>query len=363
MTTHLLSFDASQLKRTRTVQHSAGLFSCAFDSASGRLVAGAIDGRILTWGYPDFADPTPFAWQHRSYVYALAALPKQRLLVSAGYDKKLVWWDPIGGVPLRETNLPGRPQQIAASADERTLAVVDDDRRLLLFDVESGELRAQHVGHAEYTPKMLPSTVYAVAFSPHGEWVATGDRGGTVLVRETSTGVVVRSLSAPRFYADFRVMPDGKPADGEYELGGVRMLAFAPDGRTLIVGGMADYDPNSAATDGKMGIVAFDVATGNELFATKLAKDQGYLQAACFHPSGLLAAAGGGGTAGDAGVGALCVFDLAKPDAPTVHSLEMTVRGLAFSPGADAVLVVGMHKKAVDGQIEVWSLPKEDGTS
>lgn len=345
---------AKRLRNTQTVTHSAGLFSGVFDSTSQRFVGGTIDGRLVAWPYPDFTEPAIFDWRHRGYVSGLAILAQQRRLVSAGTDGRLVWWDPIAGIPLREIAVGARPMAVAVSTDERLLAVVDDDRWLRLFDAQTGTLVAAHEGHPEWTVKHTPSSLYCVAFSPDGRLVASGDRTGLVLLRETATGQVVHSLSATRFYSDFRRKPDGSPNDGEYELGGVRMLTFSQDGQMLIAGGMADYDPNSAATDGNMGLVGFSVESGEQLFATVLSGEKGYLQTAAIHPSGMLIAAGGGGTAGDTGVGTICMLDLNEPEKPVAHSLEMTVRAVSLTPDADQVLIAGMLKTAVAGQVEVW---------
>jgi WD40 repeat protein len=349
------AFDPQKLRRTATARHACGLFAAAYDPVSQRVVAGGVDGRLVAWDPARWAEPpVAFHWQHRSYVYAVAALPAQQQVVSAGYDRRLVWWDPLSGSPLREAELPARPQQLAVAPDGRTLAVVDDDRTLRLFDAATGAPTASYADHPQYTPKMHLSTVYAVAYSPDGRWLATGDRCGSIVVRAADSGTVVRRLHAPRFYGDFSRKPDGQPNDGEYELGGVRMLAFSPDGSLVVAGGMGDYNPNSAGTDGKMGLTGFDTATGEERFSVLLAKDQGYLQTAQFHASGLLVAAGGGGTGGDTGVGALCVLDPARPDAPTTHSLEMTVRSVLLLPDERGAVVVGMHKKAAEGQLEHW---------
>ena len=350
------TLDVTGMKNSRTVQHSAGLFCGVFEPTSHRFVAGAIDGRLVAWSYPDFANPTAFDWHHHGYVSALAALPQQRRMVSAGYDRRLVWWDPTAGVPLHEVSTGGRPMCVAVSPDEHLVAVVDDDRWLRIFDAQTGQLQAAYDDHPAMTLKMLPSSVYCVAFSPNGRFVATGDRTGQVLLREVASGKNVHTLSATRFYSDFRKGPDGKPSDGEYELGGVRLLVFSPDSQILIAGGMADYDPNSAATDGNMGLVGFATGDGQELFATVLSGNKGYLQAAVFHPSGRLIAAGGGGTAGNTGVGSICILDPSDPQAPVTESLEMTVRALSLTPNADQLLICGMLKTAEAGQIEVWDL-------
>ncbi|MDA0657779.1 MAG: hypothetical protein O3C60_02975 [Planctomycetota bacterium] len=351
------SFDPAKMRSLLTVSHTSGLFSGIFDPTSQRFIGGCIDGSLVAWNYPALDSPTPFGWRHRSYVYALAALPQHREIVSAGLDRRLVWWDPVAATPLREVMTSARPLNLAVSPDEQRLAVVDDDRWLHLYDTLTGKLLASYDGHPMMTAKLKLSSIYSVAFSPDSQLVATGDRTGTVLVREVATGKIIHTLDAKQFYNDYAIDAEGKPNGGEHELGGARLLIFSPDGKTLVVGGMADYEYNSAATDGRMGFIGFELEKGEAIFKTVLPKDKGYLQTAVFHPNGLLLAAGGGGTAGASGVGTLCVLDLAKSDQPTAYPLEATIRAIALSATHDQVILFGMLKTAVAGHVETWELP------
>jgi len=357
------TFDPKQLRSLRTVTYPSGLFAGVYDPTSQRYLAGTIAGQIVAWSEPDWGEPTLFRWSHRSWIYALAALPTHGQVLSVGYDRRLVWWDPKDGVPLREVRTAGRPLQLAVSADGRWVAVVDDDRNLVLYDATTGDAVRRYGGHPERTNKHHLSSVYAVAFSPDGRWVATSDRTGTTLVRDVDTGQVKHTLQTPNFFADYQKKNDGTANDGEYEIGGVRLVIFSPDSRSIIVGGMADYDWDSAALDGKMGLTAFDLETGTEKFSLKLPNDKGILQTAQFHRCGYLIAAGGGGTAGDTGKGALCVVDLEHPQDPVPHTCEMTIRSLSLNPAHDRIIVSGMMKTAVAGQVEIWGLPAPNGNT
>ena len=155
--------------------------------------------------------------------------------------------------------------------------------------------------------------------------IASGDRTGAIVVREVASEKIVQTISVSRLYSDFNRLPDGSARVGEYELGGVRSLIFTPDGKTLIAGGMDQYDPTSAGIDGKMGLFGFEPTTGKPIFELTLSRGKGYLQAMLIHPSGALIAAGGGGVSGS-GKGAFCVVDLANPRDAAIYEVEMTIR-------------------------------------
>jgi WD40 repeat protein len=245
---------------------------------------------------------------------------------------------------------------MAVSADGSLLALADDERQVRLFDAKGSLVQVLPDAHPAETEKKRPSSVYCVAFSPDGQLVASGDRTGTVLVRETATGRVAQMINARKFYSDFNKLPDGISREGEYELGGVRTLAWSADGKTLLAGGMDQYNPTSAGIDGPMGVAAYDAATAAVRWELTLAQGKGYLQTALFHPAGWFIAAGGGGTAGASGMGTLCLVDPARPAEPVLRELQMTVRGLTVSPDGTRLIAAGMMKVATAGQIEVWDL-------
>src|SRR5205823_1166693 len=86
-------------------------------------------------------------------------------------------------------------------------------------------------GHEERTPQHLPSMLYCCVFSPDGRHLATGDRVGHVVVWDAATGRQLAAVEAPTLYTW-----DG--VQRNRSIGGVRALAFSPDGRHLAVGGV-----------------------------------------------------------------------------------------------------------------------------
>jgi len=344
----------SAMKMVASEPVTPGLWAGLWDAARQRFLSGTIDGRILACELERPGQTSLFGAGHRSYVHLLAARPTAGQILSGGFDRRICWWDAESARLLREVDTGGRPLGWAVSPDESRLAVVGDDRLIRTFDLDSGQPRgAPWSGHAATTAKGNPSAVYTAAYSPDGSRLATGDRNGTIQIRDATTGQVEREIACPRFYSDFNKLPDGTTRVAEYELGGVRGLVYSPDGQTLIAGGMDQYDPNSAGIDGPMGLMGFDPHTGETRFTLTLTTGKGYLSCLAFHSSGWLVAAGGGGAQGT-GLGTICLLDLARPAEPVTHRLEMTIRALAMAAEPRRFVVAGMLKTASAGQIEVW---------
>jgi RNA polymerase sigma factor (sigma-70 family) len=157
-------------------------------------------------------------------VHGLAFTPDGQTLVSRGVDLTVRVWDVATGKELRRIDgLSGAAQALTLSPDGKVLAAVTGDfskgpSAVRLYEVSTGkELRR------------LPQegVMTSVAFSPDGKvlaagWGANGDLsgepGGGVKVWEVATGQPLASLG------------------GHKRL--VISVAFSPDGKTLLSGGM-----------------------------------------------------------------------------------------------------------------------------
>ena len=221
------------LKLVKELKRDEIVFALARVPGTRRLIFGGSDFRVHD---VDMAaeKPEPHALGdhgHDSYVTSLA-VAGSRWAVSGGYDGKLIWWDLEGGERVRAIEAHAKwIRDVAATADGATIASVADDMVCRLWDAETGALRHELRGHEVQTPHHYPSMLFACAFSPDGRYLATGDKVGHVVVWDVADGRPAATLEAP-------VMYTWDPVQRRHSIGGIRALAFTPDGTALAVGGI-----------------------------------------------------------------------------------------------------------------------------
>lgn len=344
-------------------QEKVGFWCAALDAGGGRLFAGGTDFAVHVFDLPAVApSKTGPLKGHSSYITSLAFLPASGILVSGGFDKQLLWWKPAAGAePIRRLDAGMRVNRLAASPDGKLVAAAGSGTVGRVWDTASGSLVAElRDGHPATTRIGRPNTLYAVAISPDGKQLATGDRHGTVCVWDAASGRLAHRFAAGAFYSEAF---SRDKQNSEYEWGGVRSLCLLPDGKTLAAGGMGPADQNSAGIDGPMRLEVFEVATGKSVAAFMNPAHKGMLTTLCLHPAGeYLLAGGGGGKAGDSGVGSLWVWDHrrkdkdGKPAAPAMQASEVVARDVVAGPDGKTLLSVGMFKDVTAGRVEVWEL-------
>ena len=176
---------------------------------------------------------------HDNYVAGLVL--REDVLVSASYDRTLAWWNAATGERLRSVPahdgwvrkialLPSTAMAPSGSSDWRVVSV-GDDMVAKVWDGATGALLATLRGHAPRSPQGFATALYTVAAHPSGRFVAAADRVGECLVWEVGSGAVAARFTA----ADFYTYDTAKRARS---IGGVRALAFSPDGSKLAVAGI-----------------------------------------------------------------------------------------------------------------------------
>ena len=275
----------------RTVRLPSITFCMARHQQTGRVFCGGAD-----FGLHHF-DPTvekpetkPLS-ESRHSSYVTGVVNAGGTLISAGYDKALIWWNAETGEQLRRIDSAHERwiRALAISPDGTRLASVGDDMQTKIWNATDGTCLLTLDGYELQTPHGFPSMLYTVVFSADGTRIATGNKTGRVLVRDAASGDILQTIETP-------VMYTWDPKARRHSIGGIRSLAFSPDGSLLAVGGMGQVG-NIDHLEGKSRVEVFRVATGERVHEIEDSKYKGLVEKLQFSADQkwLLAAGGDNG--------------------------------------------------------------------
>jgi WD40 repeat protein len=243
-----------------------------------------------------------------------------------------------------------------------------DDGMVRLVDLASGlVMQTMHDNRKSLvgsSPFQSPSR--AVAFSPNGNFIASGSYPG-VAIFDVSTGTVVRSYPRTSYTNALAYSPDGQkiaagsagvqlPANypGSIEIldvnswsnlisipvpnGGVRALSFSPDGQSIaaarVNGEVAIFDVNSGQLKMSFGNIALD-----------------YIMSVAFSPDGRTIVTSGG-SATNWHEGQVTLWDVQSGQMLKVAKDGSRGESVTFSPDGTKVAAGN-----ADGAVRVYSLP------
>ncbi|MFB0630898.1 WD40 repeat domain-containing protein [Streptomyces sp. AB3(2024)] len=353
----------------------SAVYGVAFAPDGKSLAAAGADGGVYLWPDPmGTAAPTeggsapPAATGPRltgftGAVHTVAFRPGTGpvLLAAGGADGSVRLWDLADpghpsayGQPL--TGAAGPVFAVAFTADGARLAAGSQDRSTRVWNVPApgaGPDAPDVIGGAPAAPDGPASYVNAVAYSPDGQWLATGSADSQVRLYDARTRVLAGVFPHPGPVTSLSFHPGGRQlvtgaSDGTVRLwqlpprplrgfqGTVNAIGYAPDGKLLAVAGrdVQLWDVTDPWTPRPVG--------------PPLTNPTGYSATVSFTPDGRTLAVGGR-------EGKLWLWDLSRPDRAVPYGEPLTggagtIQSAAFDR-TGRILAVGSEGRTV----RVWN--------
>ncbi len=337
-----MTADPKKLKISKNLGFEGIIFGMDRMPESSQLFYGGSDFKVYEL---DTAaeKPQPVALSgegHFSYVMGVAVAGE--FVVTGSYDGRLIWWDAQKKQQVRAIDAHDKwIRGVVASPDRKLIASAADDMLCKIWDTASGSLVHTLNDHKPLTPNNYPSMLYAVAFSPDGKLLATGDKVGHVAVWEVSNGKKLAELETP-------VMYTWDPRQRRHSIGGIRSVAFSHDSKLLAVGGMGKVG-NIDHLGGESRVEVFDWQAGKRIHELTEKKMKGLVEQIEFHPSGDWFVCAGGDHNGF-----VRFYDAKQGE--IIHEVKapMHVHRFVFNEAFDTLYAVG------HGRVVVWELKAEE---
>ncbi len=201
-----------------------------------------------------------------------------------------------------------RVESVAFSPDGHFLVSAGKDRRILLWDLSTGDIQQTYQGHTD--------TINTVAFSPDGKILASGGSDRLVILWDVSTGGRIQTMSE--------------------HTAAVNQVAFSPGGDILA----------SASSD--TSVILWDAHTGDVLH--KLSGHQGAVTSLAFSPVGDMLVSG----SEDRTIAVWAVSSgkklrtLPVEHTDTIRALAFSYNGLWLASGGDDQRIVLWYMQTYD---------------
>jgi WD40 repeat protein len=326
-----MAADPTKLKVAKDVGRTDVLFHLARMPGTSRVFVGSSDFKLYELDLQAEKPEAKEVGSHSSYVTSVALAGKS--LVSGSYDCKLSWWDIDSGKAIRSVDgHTKRVRMIVASPDGKLVASVADDMICKLWNVADGKMVRELKGHDVMTPHHYPSMLYAAAFSRDGKLLATGDKTGKVCVWNVADGKQLGTLDASGVYT-------WDPTQRRHSIGGIRSLAFSPDGKRIVVGGMGKVG-NIDHPDAPGRLEVFEWPSAKKLYDLQTeSKLKGMFEQLAFNDDGSWLVGAGGGYAGF-----IAFIDVNNGKIIFQDTAPMHVHGLSLAESGDTIYASGHNK-------------------
>ena len=179
------------LKEVQNLPQKFIVFCVARVPQTQRLYIGSSDFKVYEIDLAaEKPEPVPFLGEgHESYVTGVALAGN--LLVSGGYDGRLIWWETANRKPIRVADAHEKwIRRVVASPDGSLVASIADDMLCKLWDAKTGDELLTLVGHERW--------VESAVYSPDGARILTASGDQTAKVWDAETGDELLTLAGHR---------------------------------------------------------------------------------------------------------------------------------------------------------------------
>jgi RNA polymerase sigma factor (sigma-70 family) len=256
---------------------------------------------------------------------------------ATGKSGALAIWEAATARLRIRVETDGPVRGLALSPDGKVVATAQMDNAVRLWDVRTGQ--------AHTALRKRARAVRAVAFSPDGQRIATGDENA-VRIWDLDAAADLVTLGEDRAVRAVAFSPDGRRLLSASDDGAVTIWD-AETGKKLSAVADKDGDPSAAfSPDGKLLSTAtgdgtvriWDAAVGKEIRRLP-GHRPGFV---AFAPDGRLLASSGGTPEGDETPGAIVLWELASGKIrATLRGPARPITALAFSPDGKVLACAG----------------------
>ena len=181
--------------------HTGPVTGVAFDSSASTLFSAGYDGKILLWDVPTVLNAGATGSQIKKVLATgdgplngLAVAADGSILVTIGGNGIVRVWD-VGSGQVLQTIGPGEGTKLAvALSRDGTLVAAGDGEQIQIWEARTGTSLHRLEGYVEgeETEGLAGrgEKVTALAFSPDGNYLASGSSGGTVLIWNIEKGEI-----------------------------------------------------------------------------------------------------------------------------------------------------------------------------
>jgi WD40 repeat protein len=238
-------------------------FALAYGAAADLLVVGCEKGTLQAFKKDTIAafkagTGKPDIWKGHEGPVRTVSWHGGPFLASVGVDKKINFWKMPEGKVAQSGTVDYRVSAAAMSPDGKSLATAGESNVIQIWDVANGKPTTKLTDKMDWT--------HCVAYSADGKQLLSGDYLGVVRLWDVAGGKKIRDLPAPPVPAP-KTLPDPVAAT---------CVAFAPDGKTVVVGTAAGPIHFINLADGKI--------------ARSLVGHTATVTGIVFHPTGTLMA-------------------------------------------------------------------------